>query len=306
MLSLPLLSVHQPAACQDRYPLLSQSSSQATWLLRRPTLVPVFANRKKSEKEFCFYKKRRKVQIALFGREPLWRRRASCRESGRRAPSPDPPRRPAGNCVREQLRCVPSSAAHPFARWRPQVAGKPKRLCGVWGHSHFSVGNNGNCFLPFRHLAYEGFPGARSFQRAGGACVGLLWAPPAPSLGVFNERVTHGASMVPSDSRRKRAPRKTGFLLSDQPEWRTPNRSLRKRSMAFPAETSGLRASLPASAAPERSSKSSHGRRESAFSQPVCPLPPLTGFLCALAHRRATQFCFFLFHFPPESNQSGS
>lgn len=39
------------------------------------------------------------------------------------------------------------------------------------------------------------------------------------------------------------------------------------RSMVSPAETSGLRASLPASAATERFSKSSHGRQETAFSQ---------------------------------------
>lgn len=43
---------------------LFESSRYTTSLLRK-TLVPVFANRKEFEEDFCFYEKKRKVKIAI-------------------------------------------------------------------------------------------------------------------------------------------------------------------------------------------------------------------------------------------------
>lgn len=43
---------------------LFESSRYTTSLLRK-TLVPVFANRKTFEEDFCFYEKKRKVKIAI-------------------------------------------------------------------------------------------------------------------------------------------------------------------------------------------------------------------------------------------------
>ena len=35
------------------------------YLYERPTLIPIFANQKKSKEDFCFHKERRKVKIAF-------------------------------------------------------------------------------------------------------------------------------------------------------------------------------------------------------------------------------------------------
>ena len=50
---------------QQRYPCFLKIHYTPLHFYERPTLVPVFTNRKKFEEDFCFYEKRWKAKIAL-------------------------------------------------------------------------------------------------------------------------------------------------------------------------------------------------------------------------------------------------